>query len=61
VHLILAEYPLVQLGDLAGRMCGHVRPADVQYLARGDLAAWWAVRQPGRAPLLVVADDDFVK
>jgi len=61
-HLILAEYPLVQLSDVAGpayaATCG--RRMFNSPKRRAELAAWWALSgKAGRSTLLVVADDDF--
>jgi hypothetical protein len=61
-HLILAEYPLAPLSDLAGpayaAACG--RRMFTIPKRRADLAAWWALAgKSGRSTLLVIADDDY--
>lgn len=63
-HLILAEFPLVALSDLArpayAACSGRRMFSPVSSRRRTDLDAWWAVAANAHRPtLLVIADDDY--
>lgn len=62
-HLILSEFPLAALGDLARpayAACSGRRLFTANPRRRAELAAWWVLNAKANRPsLLVVADDDF--